>query len=236
MNKQLIKEIQQALHVKEDGIWGKQTQYALDAFAYDHNLKIKPYRVLSDEVRKALGVRPDRTIRKQRLHAHPEYRNSIYKQLPHSTNYREMVRTYGHPVTQVPYRLINLKPPYQLFYGPQKVKTIRVHKKAADSFLHALNLVTEYYSPKEISELHLNHYSGAYNQRRIRGGRSWSTHAFGCAIDFAAWENRLRWHSDRALFAKPEYKDWHKAWRRAGFVNLGTALDYDWMHFQLASI
>jgi len=46
----------------------------------------------------------------------------------------------------------------------------------------------KHYGEAEFRRLKLDMYGGCYNKRRIRGGKSWSTHAFGAAMDI--WPNK----------------------------------------------
>jgi len=127
-------------------------------------------------------------------------------------------------------------PAYPLFYAGQEVSSIRVHRLCADAFLAVFEDILAFYGADRIRELGLDQYSGTYNKRRIRGGRSWSTHAFGIAIDLFAAMNRMRMSFKESLFSKAEYAEFMNIWRRHGFVNLGEALDFDSMHMQWASV
>ncbi len=79
-------------------------------------------------------------------------------------------------------------------------------------------------------------FGGSLNVRRIRGGKSWSMHSWGIAIDFDPANNQLRWGRDRARFAKPEYEAFWAAWEEEGWVSLGRTRNFDWMHVQAARL
>ena len=70
----------------------------------------------------------------------------------------------------------------------------------------------------------------------MRGGSAWSVHTWGAALDFDPENNQLRWNRSRARFARPEYERWWRFWEEEGFVSLGRARDFDWMHVQAANL
>lgn len=129
-----------------------------------------------------------------------------------------------------------LTPPYPLIYDGRPCKTITVHERIADSVLHALTVTLETYGIERIRELRLNRFDGCYNPRKKRGGTSWSTHAYAAALDFAAADNPMAADHKTALFARPEYEAWWRAWESVGAVSLGRARDFDWMHVQFARL
>jgi hypothetical protein len=126
--------------------------------------------------------------------------------------------------------------PFTLYDDGKPVKRISLHKKVAPSALRVLERVREEYGLEAIKELHLDRYFGSLNVRKMRGGRSYSMHSWGIAIDFDANRNQLRWGRDRAAFAKPAYNAWWKAWEDEGWVSLGRKSNYDWMHVQAARL
>ena len=111
-----------------------------------------------------------------------------------------------------------------------------VHRKVADSLAQVLERVHEHYGPTEIARLRLNIFSGDYAARQKRRGTEMSTHSWGIAIDFDDPNNKLEWGRDRATFARPDYTDWWEIWEREGWVSLGRARNFDWMHVQAARI
>jgi hypothetical protein len=70
----------------------------------------------------------------------------------------------------------------------------------------------------------------------MRGGTALSMHAWGIAVDLDPINNQLRWGKDRASFARPEYLPFWKIVEAHGATSLGRAKNYDWMHFQFATI
>lgn len=89
--------------------------------------------------------------------------------------------------------IVNLTPPFQLYYGDKAVKTIRVHVKCKDAFERVfLNLKEaaggDY---KTLQHWGVTKYGGAYNYRLMRGGNSLSMHSWGCAIDLDPANNGM---------------------------------------------
>lgn len=118
----------------------------------------------------------------------------------------------------------------------QKATRVQLHKKCADSALAALRAIVQHYGEAELRRLGLDRNAGTYNPRRMRGGSSWSMHAYGCAWDFYAAPNGLNTRCPAALFCKPEYKAFFDIWEAHGWTSLGRAIGRDWMHVQAASL
>ena len=118
----------------------------------------------------------------------------------------------------------------------KRANRTRCHEKVADSLLRVLHKVKEIYGEDDINRLHLNHYGGCYNKRKIRNGSLWSMHSWGIALDFDPLRNELNWGRDRAALAHPDYYDWWKCWEEEGWISLGRKRNYDWMHVQAARL
>lgn len=132
-----------------------------------------------------------------------------------------------------------VKVPYPLRLAWDKttrVTRVTCHEKVAPYFVEILEETKNNYGLSEIKTLGLDLFGGALNVRKIRGGTNWSTHAYGCSFDFDPERNKLRWGSDEANFAKPEYEKWFKSWEDRGAVSLGRARGYDFMHTQFCKI
>lgn len=139
---------------------------------------------------------------------------------------------YGN-VDNIPLTRVSL--PFTLYYDGSPVSSVSVHEDVASSLSSALSQVLSHYGIEEIERLRINHnYGGSYNKRKMRGGSSWSMHAYGIAIDMNIAENGLRTTSSAALFAKPEYEPFLDIMERNGWYSLGRAKNYDFMHFQTA--
>lgn len=132
--------------------------------------------------------------------------------------------------------LVNIVPPYPLYYCGKQVKTIRVHKLIAEPVKNALADILAYYGLERIKKLGLDQYSGSYNYRKSTGSSAMSMHAWGIALDFAAEKNTYSMKKPQASLSKPECEQFWKIWESYGAVSLGRELNYDWMHLQFAKL
>ena len=132
--------------------------------------------------------------------------------------------------------LVNIVPPYTLYYEGKAVKTIRVHRLIAGRVEAALRAVLEHYGQEAISRLGLDVYSGSYNYRSTSTGSSLSMHAWGIALDFDAEHNSYATKQPKARFSGAEYDAWWRIWEEQGAVSLGRERDVDWMHLQFATL
>lgn len=133
----------------------------------------------------------------------------------------------------------NLDLPYELKLSWElrtKVRRVYCHRKIHESLSRVLQNVLDTYGHAEIQRLKLDVFGGCYSDRRIRNGTAWSMHAWGIALDFDPTRNQLNWGRDRAAFAHPDYYDWWKCWEDEGWLSLGRARNYDWMHVQAARL
>lgn len=152
---------------------------------------------------------------------------------------KDMGDFYGRPGAAVQAQLIMIDLPFpmRLDWSLSTVtKRAQLHRKCADSALRALNLIKEHYGYEKLRELGLDRTAGTYNHRKMRGGNSWSVHAYGAAWDFYAGPNGLNTRAPEALFSRPEYKAWLDIWESVGWVSLGRAIGRDYMHVQAARL
>lgn len=195
-----------------DGYWGPQTDYGYGLLKakYVEGQAPEPWR--DDE---GIGATPTNQ-------GWPIQTQSELKKFygPVGTNQTSVV---------VPY-------PLKIAWATEKtVSKFSCHEKVADSIVHVLERVADHYGD-QITPLGLDLWGGCLNVRKMRGGTKWSTHSWGISIDWDPTRNRLRWGADKANFAKPEYDVWWKLWEEEGWVSLGRARNYDWMHIQAAKV
>jgi hypothetical protein len=129
--------------------------------------------------------------------------------------------------------------PFDMFLAWSKstrIRKITVHQKVAESALAALQEIGGNYSTKEKADLGIDLFGGSLNVRRMRGGTAYSMHSWGIAIDFDPERNQLHWGHEQARLAQPDALDFFKAWERQGWLSLGRARDFDWMHVQAARL
>lgn len=115
-----------------------------------------------------------------------------------------------------------------------KIRSFSCHEKVHDSMKRVLERVLDHYGLEQIRDLRLDLWGGCFNKRQKRGGTSWSTHAWAIAVDYDPERNRLNWNRTQASLAKPDYDAWWRFWEEEGWVSLGRARNFDWMHIQAA--
>lgn len=195
-----------------DGIWGPQTKSAYEALLYlvENGRQLPPWR--PDEV---------------------NIPNSNKWPRQHSQAFHEFYGEKGESnltSIRVPYPMMISWEPYST------VRTIRCHKKVAESLEKVLLNVRNTYGENDIKKLRLNLFAGCFYDRRVRQGQNWSMHCWGIALDFDPENNSLRAGSDTATFARADYIDWWKSWEEEGWTSLGRKLNFDWMHVQAAAV
>jgi len=148
----------------------------------------------------------------------------------------EIVKKYGKPNETGEGYLTTILLPYPMRLAwdlDTKVSKMRCHKLAAEAFLNVFNDLLAHYGMKEIERLGIDLFGGCFNYRKMRGGTSWSKHAWGIAIDLDPARNKLKETAKTARFARPEYQPMIDIFYKHGFISLGVEKNYDWQHFEL---
>jgi len=162
------------------------------------------------------------------------FANDEFK-LPDDDSEEAMISVYGKQGT----RQIDCTLPYPLktaWNQSEIVTSIKCHERVCASLQRVFKRISENYSWYQIQRFGFDLYGGCLSVRKKRGGTSWSTHAWGCAIDLDPDRNQLKWGKDKAFFAHPESKKFIDIWYEEGWKNLGVEQNYDWMHFQKATV
>jgi hypothetical protein len=136
-------------------------------------------------------------------------------------------------------QLVNVDWPYEHRLSWQldrKIRRFKCHEKVRDNISRVLTNVLENYGAEEIRILRLDVWGGCFNIRPIRGGTEPSMHIWGIAMDYDPNRNKLRWNSDKAVFAREEYRRWWEFREEEEWVSLGRSRNFDWMHVQAARI
>lgn len=193
---------------KIDGLWGSQTDFAVNVIR----------ERLQNDLR-APNFRDSEELDPGRSH-----------QWPGQTQ-KEVEAFFGavgthQTLLQLPYR-------HRLAWD----KTVQLsryscHEKVHDSLSRILTRVLEHYGPERIIELRLDLFGGCFNKRMKKGGTTWSMHAWGVAVDYDPENNQFKWGWEKASFARPEYDEWWKIWEGEGWTGLGRVRNFDWMHIQ----
>lgn len=148
----------------------------------------------------------------------------------------QIIAKYGRPNETGEGYLTTVQLPYAMRLAwdlETRVTRMRCHAKVAQNFLNVFNDLLARYGAGELKRLGIDLFGGCFNYRKMRGGTSWSTHAWGIAIDLDPGRNKLKETSATARFARPEYKPMIDIFYRHGFESLGVEKNYDWMHFQI---
>lgn len=117
-----------------------------------------------------------------------------------------------------------------------RVRKMTLHKLVADSALKVFENIAKAYSADERKAIGLDLFGGSLNVRKMRGGSSYSMHSWGIAIDFDPERNQLKWGKDKARLAQPDAVPFWVAWESEGWLSLGRAKNFDWMHIQAARL
>lgn len=135
--------------------------------------------------------------------------------------------------------LVSIQFPYimRLAWEPERtVSATRCHKLIAEPLVRIFRGALDYYGMEKIRQLGLDLYGGCFNDRAIIGGKATSMHAWGIAVDLDPDRNGLNVHAPAAVFSGKEYEAFWDIVEAEGAVSLGRERDYDWMHFQFATL
>lgn len=204
-----------------DGLVGHNTKEAYTAWVYEtvHGGKEK--------------------VARTRVKGHTRTLDVYQANIPRQRDCRKYYGTPGKTTGTARKQIVQIKLPFKLridYSLKQSTNKISVHKKAAPSLKAALIAVHAHYGMDEMHLLGIDRYAGAYNPRKMRGGSSWSMHAYGCAIDFYAAPNSLRVECPQALFCGEEYKPFLDIMERHGWLPAIRLWGKDAMHFQRARL
>jgi hypothetical protein len=161
--------------------------------------------------------------------------NVVSNTWPKQSDVRAGVSMFGKPGTnqgtvQCPYLM------YGDYERKYKVTQFQAHSKVAKSLERILTRTLQHYGQTQIRNLNLDIFSGCYNYRSTTGSSTLSLHAWGAAIDIDAAHNQMDEGAGEAAFAKQIYAPFIGFFEEEGWVSLGHARNYDWMHFQAARL
>ncbi|MCF8276769.1 MAG: hypothetical protein K9J17_08550 [Flavobacteriales bacterium] len=197
---------------KIDGLWGPQTSYAYDCLLELRKHGAVPvFRRPCDEV----DVNPN--------------------DWPSEKPQQNIIDFYG----EVGKNQTSVEVAYpHILDWDRDVSTTKItcHQKVGDSLVRVLSKVKDHYGMDGIHRLKLDIWGGGFNVRKKRGGSEYSMHSWGIAMDYDPSNNKLNWGSDRASFAQPDYNKWWELWEEEGWLSLGRARNFDWMHVQAAKL
>lgn len=183
------------------------------------------------EIQRKIGAEPDGFWGPKSVTACQKYLKGILEEsyresaedAPPASDDKSMVAHYGDPgdeknLIYIPTTDLGLQ------YDGKPVKMIRIHKKAARSLYRALEEVSNSESKWVLKE-----YAGCYNNRKMRGGRRPSKHAWGVAIDLCPDENMLNEHWPTSAIMPFEVME---IFAKHGWMSAGAFWSRDAMHFE----
>ncbi len=135
--------------------------------------------------------------------------------------------------------LVTIDLPYPMKLSWEMTTTtqkLRCHHLVAESLKNIFQNTLDHYGLERLSELGLDVLGGCFNNRAIIGGKATSLHAWGIAIDIDPNHNGLNEHAPKARLSRADYDAFWKFVEQEGATSLGKERDYDWMHFQFASL
>jgi hypothetical protein len=153
---------------------------------------------------------------------------------PNNTQFK--IDCFGRPREGFP--LVECKVPYKLRIAWDTEETLTrfyCHEKVVQRFQAMFEGWLDHFGADGIRDHGLDLYGGCYAHRSIRGGRSWSDHAYGIAIDIDPDGNGLRtpWRAD-----KVGQSGWAsmpaeaiKIAEECSLRNIAAAMGRDAMHF-----
>jgi len=154
---------------------------------------------------------------------------------PRQMKVRELVSIFGKPGENI----VTVDLPYALRIAWDKKKLVhrmQVHERVAPSMLRVLGRVANAYDEPKRQLLGLDLFGGCFNIRNARGSTALSMHSWGIALDFDPERNQLKWGKDKARLAQRDCEAFWRLWEEEGWLSLGRARDYDWMHVQAATL
>ena len=151
---------------------------------------------------------------------------------------QEMLEQYGIPNQTGTYlAYANMPFPLTIAWDTSvTVKRIRCHKLEVANVEDIFFSILDAYGLEKIKALGINLFGGCFNYRAMRGGSSWSRHAWGTAIDLDPQRNQLHQQGDSAQFARREYGEMIDIFEAHGWLSLGRLKNYDWMHFEAGEV
>lgn len=132
---------------------------------------------------------------------------------------------------------VNSPVPFALSWDRARiVSTFGCHKKVEAPLNAIFRDAVAHYGEDRFVALGLNLFGGCFNVRKMRNSGAMSMHSWGIAVDLDPDRNQLNWGRDRAAFARPEYEPFWKIVEAQGAISLGRVRNFDWMHFQFATL
>ena len=211
-----------------DGISGKRTVAAIRAFQRIHGLRVDGIAGPNTLAELFPAPIPERDVEAP---AAPVMQDAAPR-WPRQADVEKVFGAVGQNQT-----MLELPYPMKLAWDlRQPVKRFSIHEKVHDSAARCFARIADAYDAEARRLTGMDLFGGCLNVRKMRGGSAWSMHAWGIAIDFDPARNQLKWGRDKARLALPDCRTFWRIWEEEGWLSLGRARDYDWMHIQAARL
>jgi hypothetical protein len=208
-----------------DGILGPRTREAINEAQDWH--KLTAGSDIVDDILWPDGVIEDRqAVPVQPLQAKPG-------PWPHESGVPAFYGAMGKHL-----KMLDLPYPMRLSWdlGTQ-IKRFSIHEKCHASAARCFKRIAETFDAKQRADLGIDLFGGCLSApRKKRGGSTWSMHSWGVAIDFDPERNQLKWGRDRARLGEPDAVPFWEIWEAEGWLSLGRARGFDFMHVQCARL
>jgi hypothetical protein len=215
---------------KVDGIKGPLTIAALRGFQRVNNLKVDA----------KVGPKTVAALKPGILPANQLIPISTYVEPP-TANVWPRQATVGNFYGQMGTHLTLLELPFKMRLAWNKnisISKFSIHEKVHDSALRCFNRIRDHYSMPQLTDMGVTLYGGciADPPRKMRGGSLYSMHSYGIAIDFDPARNTMKGNRTNSRLAKPDCNAFWEIWEDEGWISLGRARNFDWMHVQAARL
>jgi len=142
---------------------------------------------------------------------------------------KKMEQEWGEVGRESNFERFRLPYPMKLAWDKRtKITAITFHKKKGLDLMLALQSCLDHYGQDKITELGLDLFGGSLNVRKVRGGKSWSSHAWATAIDIDPSGNPFRANPKSTAVVKLEAQFFCDQMVEKGF----KTLEHDLMHWQ----
>ncbi len=126
--------------------------------------------------------------------------------------------------------------PYAMRLAWDTTKTVSMitcHAKVKVSLGRILaGILSHYGSEDRAREARMDLFGGCLNVRKVRGGSNWSIHSWGTAIDLDPDHNAMSMHREQASMPIEVIS----IFQDEGWISMGNSRNYDFMHFQAATL
>lgn len=202
---------------KIDGMVGPQTSYAREMF-----------------VARSKGKAAELEAWRDKVYAQPET-SKPPASITRWPRQRDMVSFFGAPGSNH----VQVTLPFSMIIAwdtDSKITHFTCNAKIKEPLERIFERTLDFYTELEVRRLRLDRFGGCFNNRKMRGGSSLSTHACAVAVDIDPERNQYRWGADRATLDGAEYMKFWEFVADEGALSLGRARNIDWMHFQFCNL